>query len=112
MNSLRTSSYHLFGGLTYKIVLDSNFSVKNVNNLFVIDGSVFPRATEINPFNTISALGGFITKEFVQCPASRPTLTYRVQFVNNEEKNACLATNNPIYAENCNEMSANTQFLI
>ncbi len=101
MQSPRTSSLHIFGGVTYGKVLENDFSVKQVSNLYAIDGSIFPRATEINPFNTISAMGGFIANEFVKCPLEKPQINRRVKIRNVEDNSSCLAIGNPIYAEDC-----------
>lgn len=108
----RTSSLHLFGGVTFGKALDNDFRVKNVENLFVVDAAVFPRATEINPYNTISALGGFIAQEFVKPPTEAPEVPVRVQIVNKQEPKYCLALGSPIYAETCSLFKANTLFWI
>jgi len=100
----RSSSLHLFGGATYGKVLGNDFRVKNIDNLYVIDASVFPRATEINPFNTISALGGFIAQEFVVPPTTEASLPVRVQLINKEEHEKCMSLGSPIYASNCADM--------
>jgi choline dehydrogenase len=104
VKSERVSSLHIFGGLTYGKVLNNDFTVKGVDNLFVLDGSIFPRATEINPFNTISALGGFIAKEFVKPLDSQPEIPKRVQITNVQEPNKCLAVGTPVYSTNCEEL--------
>jgi len=112
MTSSRASSLHLFGGLTYGKVLEQNFSVKGVDNFYVIDASIFPRATEINPFNTIAALGGFISQEFVAPPTSSPVIPVRIQLRNKQEPDKCMALGSPIYAHDCDHMSDNTSLWI
>ena len=112
MTSERTSSLHLFGGITYGKVLEKDFKVKSIDNLYVIDASIYPRATEINPWNTISALAGFIAREFVNPPTNTPILPTRVQIVNKEESDQCLALGSVIYAKNCELKAENTLHLI
>jgi len=111
-SSARSSSLHLFGGATYGKVLEKDFSVKGVNNLYVIDASIFPRATEINPFNTIAAFGAFVAQEHVTFPANTPTLPPRVQLTNKQEPNKCMAIGSPIYAHDCDHMTPDTTLWI
>ena len=112
VKSERTSSLHLFGGLTFGKVLENDFRVKGVDNLYVIDASVFPRATEINPYNTISAIGGFIAQEFVKAPSKSPELPIRVQIMNKQEHKYCLAIGSPIKAKICSSLEPDTLFWI
>lgn len=55
------SSYHYFGTAAAGAVVDqTDFSVRGVSGLYVVDASVIPRPTNANPQATIMALGHYI----------------------------------------------------
>ena len=55
------SSYHYFGTAAAGDVVDeSSFAVKGVEGLYVVDGSVIPYPTSVNPQGTIMALGNYV----------------------------------------------------
>lgn len=57
------SSYHYFGTAAYgKVVEGADFHVKGIPNLHVVDASIFPNPTRINPQGTIMAMGHYIGK--------------------------------------------------
>jgi len=61
------SSYHYFGTAAVGSVLESgDFRVKGTRNLHVVDASVFPVPTHVNPQGTIMAVGHYIGKRLAQ----------------------------------------------
>jgi len=52
------SSYHYFGTAAYGTVVEGqDFRVKGVQHLHIVDASVFPKPTVVNPQGAIMALG-------------------------------------------------------
>jgi len=61
------SSYHYFGTAAFGSVVEgADFHVKGVGNLHVVDASVFPHPTRVNPQGTIMAMGHYIGKRILQ----------------------------------------------
>jgi len=55
------SSYHYFSTAAHGKVIDGpEFTVKGTSNLHVVDASVFPNPTRVNPQGTIMAMGHYI----------------------------------------------------
>lgn len=55
------SSYHYFGTAAHGSVVEgADFKVKGTDNLHVVDASVFPDPTRVNPQGTIMAMGHYI----------------------------------------------------
>jgi len=55
------SSYHYFGTASYGTVVEgSDFKVKGTENLHVVDASVLPNPTRVNPQGTIMAMGHYV----------------------------------------------------
>ncbi|CAE7189316.1 MDL4 [Symbiodinium necroappetens] len=55
------SSYHYFSTASHGKVIDGpEFTVKGTSNLHVVDASVFPNPTRVNPQGTIMAMGHYI----------------------------------------------------
>jgi len=55
------SSYHYFGTASYGTVVEgSDFRVNGTENLHVVDASVFPNPTRVNPQGTIMAMGHYV----------------------------------------------------
>ena len=49
-------SAHLMGGCSFGTVVDPQHRFLDLENLFVVDGSVFPTSLGVNPSETIYAL--------------------------------------------------------
>merc|ERR1712061_556059 len=65
------SSYHYFGTAAAGSVVDaSDFRVKGTENLHVVDASVFPKVTHVNPQGTIMALGRYAGKRLAAAQGS------------------------------------------
>lgn len=57
------SSYHYFGSASFGNVVDGeDLLVKGTDNLHVIDASIFPNPTRVNPQGTIMAMGHYVGK--------------------------------------------------
>lgn len=57
------SSYHYFGSASFgKVVDGEDLLVKGTENLHVIDASIFPNPTRVNPQGTIMAMGHYVGK--------------------------------------------------
>merc|ERR1712151_717659 len=57
------SSYHYFGTAAFGSVVEGrDFRVKGIDNLHVVDASVIPAPTRVNPQCTIIALGHYVGK--------------------------------------------------
>jgi len=55
------SSYHYFGTSSVgKVVDDKSFAVKGTTGLYIVDASVIPVPTNVNPQGTIMALGHYV----------------------------------------------------
>merc|ERR1712190_598234 len=55
------SSYHYFGSASFGAVVEgSDFNVIGTSNLHVVDASIFPNPTRVNPQGTIMAMGHYI----------------------------------------------------
>lgn len=52
-----TSIGHTYGSAPMGRVVDDKFQVKGVNGLSIVDASVLPQLTRMNPVFTIMALG-------------------------------------------------------
>jgi choline dehydrogenase-like flavoprotein len=71
---VRVVSAHLMGGCTMgkdpaKSVVDPHFRFHGLDNLFVVDGSVFPTALGVNPQLTIMALATRLAYSLLGKPA-------------------------------------------
>jgi choline dehydrogenase len=61
------SSYHYFGTAAAGSVVDTeDFSVKGTENLHVVDASILPRPTRVNPQGTVMALGHYAGRKLAQ----------------------------------------------
>lgn len=66
------SSYHYFGTAAFGSVVEGgDFRVKGLDNLHVVDASVFPAPTRVNPQCTIMALGHYAGKRIARGGAGR-----------------------------------------
>merc|ERR1712061_78018 len=66
------SSYHYFGTAAAGSVVDaSDFRVKGTENLHVVDGSILPKVTHVNPQGTIMALGHYAGKRLAAAQGSQ-----------------------------------------
>lgn len=55
------SSYHYFGTASFGTVVEgTDFRVKGTDNLHVVDASVLPNPTRVNPQGTIMAMGHYV----------------------------------------------------
>jgi len=55
------STYHYFGTAAVGSVVEpGSFAVKGTQGLYVVDASVIPKATRVNPVGTIMTLGHFV----------------------------------------------------
>lgn len=66
-----TSIWHWVGSASMGSVVDSRFMVKGFDNLRIVDGSVLPQVTRMNPFFTLTSIGryaGMIINEDVLPP--------------------------------------------
>jgi len=55
------SSYHYFGSASYGTVVEGGeFKVKGIDNLHIVDASIFPNPTRVNPQGTIMAMGHYV----------------------------------------------------
>lgn len=61
------SSYHYFGTAAHGSVVEGpDFRVKGTENLHVVDASVFPSPTRVNPQGTIMAVGHYIASRLAK----------------------------------------------
>jgi len=61
------SSYHYFGSASYGSATEGpDFHVKGVSNVHVVDASVFPHPTKVNPQGTIMAMGHYLGTRLAQ----------------------------------------------
>eukprot|EP00442_Polarella_glacialis_P045468 CAMPEP_0115135430 /NCGR_PEP_ID=MMETSP0227-20121206/55719_1 /TAXON_ID=89957 /ORGANISM="Polarella glacialis, Strain CCMP 1383" /LENGTH=679 /DNA_ID=CAMNT_0002542163 /DNA_START=63 /DNA_END=2102 /DNA_ORIENTATION=+ len=75
------SSYHYFGTAAFGSVVEGiDFKVKGTDNLHVIDASVFPEPTRVNPQGTIMSLGHYVGKQL----ATKTVTTQPLRRLQNE----------------------------
>jgi len=61
------STYHYFGTAAMGSVVESgSFQVKGVQGLHVVDASVIPRATRVNPVGTVMTIGHFVASKLAK----------------------------------------------
>jgi len=66
------SSYHYFGTNSVGQVVDhDDFSVKGTENLYVVDASIMPVPTNVNPQGTVMALGYYLGSRLAEEEARR-----------------------------------------
>eukprot|EP00933_Yihiella_yeosuensis_P028744 TRINITY_DN22576_c0_g1_i1.p1 TRINITY_DN22576_c0_g1~~TRINITY_DN22576_c0_g1_i1.p1 ORF type:complete len:692 (-),score=116.23 TRINITY_DN22576_c0_g1_i1:245-2257(-) len=66
------SSYHYFGTAAHgSVVQGEDFHVKGIENLHVVDASVFPKQTRVNPQGSIMAMGHYVGKHLAKKHARR-----------------------------------------
>lgn len=65
--SYMTSIGHTYGSAPMGKVVDDKFQVMGVNGLSIVDASVLPQLTRMNPVYTIMALGRYVLKPLAAC---------------------------------------------
>lgn len=58
--SYMTSIGHTYGSAPMGRVVDDKFQVMGVNGLSIVDASVLPQLTRMNPVYTVMALGRYV----------------------------------------------------
>jgi choline dehydrogenase-like flavoprotein len=66
------STYHYFGTAAVGSVVEpGSFAVKGTEGLYVVDASVIPKATRVNPVGTIMTVGHFVGSKLARESASQ-----------------------------------------
>ena len=67
---LPISSLHLVGGAVYGTTTSANFLLKGIDNVYIVDSSLFREFPDVNPQGTISVMGAYVAKYHVQARAA------------------------------------------
>merc|ERR1712224_1076301 len=61
------STYHYFGTAAVGTVVEpGSFQVRGTRGLYVVDASVIPRSTRINPVGTVMTIGHFVGRKLAK----------------------------------------------